>query len=138
MDSLVNSVTSLSIIAWVMALVLIGFVTSTAISSRTQEIGVLRVLGANRTDVIKTLLLESSLLTIGGSLVGIIFAIAVITLFRNLIMNILEVPIYIPNIGELLLLMLIVVSLSLASVFLATLIPILRISNQEPSTSIKE
>lgn len=137
-DSLVNSVTSLSIIAWVMALVLIGFVTSTAISSRTQEIGVLRVLGANRTDVIKTLLLESSLLTIGGSLVGIIFAIAVITLFRNLIMNILEVPIYIPNIGELLLLMLIVVSLSLASVFLATLIPILRISNQEPSTSIKE
>ena len=137
-DSLVNSVTSLSIIAWVMALVLIGFVTSTAISSRTQEIGVLRMLGANRTDVIKTLLLESSLLTIGGSLVGIIFAIAVITLFRNLIMNILEVPIYIPNIGELLLLMLIVVSLSLASVFLATLIPILRISNQEPSTSIKE
>ncbi len=137
-DSLVNSVTSLSIIAWVMALVLIGFVTSTAISSRTQEIGVLRVLGANRTDVIKTLLLESSLLTIGGSLVGIIFAIAVITLFRNLIMNILEVPIYIPNIGELLLLVLIVVSLSLASVFLATLIPILRISNQEPSTSIKE
>lgn len=137
-DSLVNSVTSLSIIAWVMALVLIGFVTSTAISSRTQEIGVLRVLGATRTEVIKTLLLESSLLTIGGSLVGIIFAIAVITLFRNLIMNILEVPIYIPNIGELLLLMLIVVSLSLASVFLATLIPILRISNQEPSTSIKE
>ena len=137
-DSLVNSVTSLSIIAWVMALVLIGFVTSTAISSRTQEIGVLRVLGANRTDVIKTLLLESSLLTIGGSLVGIIFAIAVITLFRNLIMNILKVPIYIPNIGELLLLMLIVVGLSLASVFLATLIPILRISNQEPSTSIKE
>jgi len=137
-DSLVNSVTSLSIIAWVMALVLIGFVTSTAISSRTQEIGVLRVLGATRTEVIKTLLLESSLLTIGGSLIGIIFAIAVITLFRNLIMNILEVPIYIPNIGELLLLMLIVVSLSLASVFLATLIPILRISNQEPSTSIKE
>ena len=137
-DSLVNSVTSLSIIAWVMALVLIGFVTSTAISSRTQEIGVLRVLGATSTEVIKTLLLESSLLTIGGSLVGIIFAIAVITLFRNLIMNILEVPIYIPNIGELLLLMLIVVSLSLASVFLATLIPILRISNQEPSTSIKE
>jgi len=137
-DSLVNSVTSLSIIAWVMALVLIGFVTSTAISSRTQEIGVLRVLGATRTEVIKTLLLESSLLTIGGSLIGIIFAIAVITLFRNLIMNILEVPIYIPNIGDLLLLMLIVVSLSLASVFLATLIPILRISNQEPSTSIKE
>jgi putative ABC transport system permease protein len=137
-DSLVNSVTSLSVIAWVMALVLIGFVTSTAISSRTQEIGVLRVLGATRTEVIKTLLLESSLLTIGGSLVGIIFAIAVITLFRNLIMNILKVPIYIPNIGELLLLMLIVVGLSLASVFLATLIPILRISNQEPSTSIKE
>ena len=137
-DSLVNSVTSLSIIAWVMALVLIGFVTSTAISSRTREIGVLRVLGATRTEVIKTLLLESSLLTIGGSLVGIIFAIVVITLFRNLIMNTLEVPIYIPSMGELLLLMLIVVGLSLASVFLATLIPILRISNQEPSTSIKE
>ena len=137
-DSLVNSVTSLSIIAWVMALVLIGFATSTAISSRTREIGVLRVLGATRTEVIKTLLLESSLLTIGGSLVGIIFAIVVITLFRNLIMNTLEVPIYIPSMGELLLLMLIVVGLSLASVFLATLIPILRISNQEPSTSIKE
>ena len=137
-DSLVNSVTSLSIIAWVMALVLIGFVTSTAISSRTREIGVLRVLGATRTEVIKTLLLESSLLTVAGSLVGIIFAIVVITLFRNLIMNTLEVPIYIPSMGELLLLMLIVVGLSLASVFLATLIPILRISNQEPSTSIKE
>lgn len=137
-DLLVNSVTSLSIIAWVMALVLIGFVTSTAISSRTWEIGVLRVLGATRTEVIKTLLLESSLLTVAGSLVGIIFAIVVITLFRNLIMNTLEVPIYIPSMGELLLLMLIVVGLSLASVFLATLIPILRISNQEPSTSIKE
>lgn len=137
-DSLVNSVTSLSIIAWVMALVLIGFVTSTAISSRRQEIGVLRVLGASRTDVVKTLLLETSLLTFGGSLVGIIFAFVVIMLFRNLIMNSMKVPIFIPPIGELLLLTLIVVGLSLASVFLATLIPILRISNQEPSTSIKE
>lgn len=137
-DSLVNSVTSLSIIAWVMALVLIGFVTSTAISSRRQEIGVLRVLGASRTDVVKTLLLETSLLTFGGSLVGIIFAFVVIMLFRNLIMNSMKVPIFIPPIGELLLLTLIVVGLSLASVFLATLIPILRISNQEPGTSIKE
>ena len=136
-DSLVNSVTSLSIIAWVMALVLIGFVTSTAISSRRQEIGVLRVLGASRTDVVKTLLLETSLLTFGGSLVGIIFAFVVIMLFRNLIMNSMKVPIFIPPIGELLLLTLIVVGLSLASVFLATLIPILRISNQEPGTSIK-
>jgi len=137
-DSLVRSVTSLSIVAWIMSLVLIGFVTSTAISARRQEIGVLRALGATRTAVIQTLLIESAILTIVGSLVGISFATASIYLFRNLIIRILGVPFYIPPIMSLLLLALAVIALSLASVFLATLLPILRISNQEPSTSIKE
>jgi len=136
--SLLRSVTSLSILAWVMSLILIGLITTTATSARHQEIGVLRALGARRGSVIQILLMESALLTAAGAIVGIAFAMVAISLFRNLIVSLLEVPLFIPSPLSLAGLSLEVIVLSLASVFLAAFLPILRISSQEPASTIKE
>lgn len=136
--ALQNSLTSLSIIAWLMSFVLIGFITTTAISARRQEIGVLRALGATRFTVIKILLLESSILSLLGGLAGVSLATAFIILFRNLIVNSMEVPLFIPTPLTQALLALAALAVILVSVLLATLLPMLKFSAEEPGTSIKE
>ena len=49
---LIRSAAALSLIAWVMCIVLIGLVTSLAITQRKREIGVLRALGVSRNRVL--------------------------------------------------------------------------------------
>jgi len=137
-DKLRSSLTSFSIIAWVVSLVLVGFITTTGIASRKQEIGVLRVLGATRSTVSRILLLESAIITLIGAVVGIGLATAGIFLFRDLLMIKMNIPLLIPSLLSYLLLALAVIGFAQISVFIATLIPIIKFSTEEPGTTIKE
>jgi putative ABC transport system permease protein len=133
-----KSVSALSAIAWLMAILVIGMVTSTAISERRQEIGVLRSLGATRSKVFFSLLFEGELLAFAGGLAGISIAAFAIFLFRDLIMRLTGFPLLLPATRLLLTQGMTILIFTLASVGLATLIPILKITNEEPGTAIKE
>jgi putative ABC transport system permease protein len=133
-----KSVTALSVLAWVMAILVIAMVTTTAIAERRQEIGVLRALGATRFTVFISLLLESEILALVGGLVGASIAPFSIFLFRDLIIRLTGAPLLLPAPPKLFAQVMTILIFTLMSVFIATLFPILKIANEEPGTAIKE
>jgi putative ABC transport system permease protein len=135
---LLNSVVLLLGISWILAMALIALVFSIAVNERRREIGVMRALGATRTTVLRSLLLEAALLALAGGIVGIAVTGLAVFLFRNLIIGLMGVPFLLPTPLNLLALGLGGLALVLASVIVAALFPTLRISLQDPAMSMRE
>ena len=136
--SLLNSVVALLGITWVLAMALIAVIFSLAINERRRHIGVMRALGARRTTVLQSLLLEATLLALAGGTVGIAVASLAVYLFRPLIMGLMNTPFLYPAPLQLAGLGLGALALALLGVTLAALVPALRISFQDPSISMRE
>lgn len=136
--SLLNSVAALLVITWVLTMALIAVVFSLAVNERRRHIGVMRALGARRTTVLQSLLLEAVLLALAGGATGIAVAGLVVYLFRPLIIGLMGTPFLFPAPLSLAGLGLGALVLALAGVVLAALVPALRISFQDPSISMRE
>jgi putative ABC transport system permease protein len=136
--SLLNSVVALLGITWVLAMALIAVIFSLAINERRRHIGVMRALGARRTTVLQSLLLEAILLALVGGAVGIAVASLAVYLFRPLIMGLMNTPFLYPAPLQLAGLGLGALGRALLGVALAALIPALRISFQDPAISMRE
>ncbi|MEJ2210901.1 MAG: ABC transporter permease [Anaerolineae bacterium] len=136
--SLLNSVFVLLGISWLLAMALVAVVFAIAVNERRREIGVMRALGARRTTVLQSLLIEAGLLAVAGGTSGSIVVILAVYLFRNLIIGMMGVPFLFPGIPQLLLLGLGSVALVLLSVLAAALLPTFRISVQDPALAMRE
>ncbi len=137
-DSLRQNLSLFSMLLWVMSVVLIGFVSAAAVLGRRQELGVLRALGATQTRLVTMLFSESAFLTLIGVVFGIALSAASLILFKNLIIHSLNLPLYIPKLPEFLLLAGGILLAVLATVFLALLVPVLKVTLEESATIIKE
>jgi len=138
MNGLLASILLVLGITLVLSGLLIGLVFSMAANERRREVGVLRAMGATRNFVLRSLLLEASILALEGGLAGISLTILVIFLFRNLIMHSFGFPFLLPNLGLLLIEILVGLVLALACVTLAAMIPAYRISHMEPALAMRE
>jgi len=136
--SLLNSVVVLLVITWVLAMALIAVVFSLAVNERRRHIGVMRALGASRTTVLQSLLLEAGVLALAGGGAGIFVSFLAIYLFRPLIIRLMEVPFLFPAPLHLAGLALGALALAMLGVTAAALIPALRISLQDPAISMRE
>jgi putative ABC transport system permease protein len=122
----------------ILSVLLIGLVFSMAANERRVELGVLRALGATRGFVFQSLLAEAGLLALGGGASGIALTVVAVYLFRQLIINTLNIPFILPSIGVLVAQILIGLVLALVSVTIAALVPALQISRQEPAIAMRE
>ena len=138
MNGLLASVLMVLGITLVLSGLLIGLVFSMAANERRRELGVLRAMGATRNFVLRSLLLEASLLALEGGLAGISFATLVIFLFRDLIMRSFGFPFLLPDLGLFLVEVLVGLALAMACVTLAAMIPAYRISHLEPALAMRE
>jgi len=120
------------------ALILIGLVTSLAVAGYKREIGVLRALGATRIKVTGLILAEGALLAIGGGITGFFIVTFAFLLFKNLIVRLTGLPSLFLQPMQLFLLATGILGLSLGSVILATLFPVLRTASREPGLTLKE
>jgi putative ABC transport system permease protein len=136
--SLLNSVVALLVITWVLAMALIAVVFALAVNERRRHIGVMRALGARRTMVLRSLLLEATLLALTGGVTGIFIAGLAVYLFRPLIIGLMGTPFLYPAPLPLVGLGLGALALALVGVTLAALFPTLRISFQDPDISMRE
>lgn len=125
-------------IAWVLSVLLIGLVTSLAVAGYKREIGVLRALGATRIKVTGLILAEGALLAIGGGITGFFIVTFAFLLFKNLIVRLTGLPSLFLQPMQLFLLATGILGLSLGSVILATLFPVLRTASREPGLTLKE
>jgi putative ABC transport system permease protein len=138
LSSLLNTVVIVLALIWPLAVVLIGMIYLMAANERRRELGVLRALGATRRFVAESLLVEASLLAFCGASVGVFLAVLAIYLFRRLIMVSLGVPLLLPSQGSLALQIGAGLLLAMFSVFLAALLPALKVSRQDPAIAMRE
>lgn len=136
--NLLNSAVALLGITWLLGMGLISVVFALAVNQRRRQIGVMRALGARRTVVLQSLLLEAGLLALAGGIAGIAIAALAIYLFRPLIKSLMGVPFLFPGFLPLMGLGLGTLTLVLLGVLLAASIPIVRVSLQDPAISMRE
>jgi len=125
-------------IVWVLAIALIALVFSIAVNERRRQLGVMRALGATRRTVLVSLLSEGAALALSGGVVGAAVTAFAISLFRNLIMDLMGGPFFFPNPFQLALLILEVLAVTLVTVWIAVLIPALKISLTDPAIAMRE
>jgi putative ABC transport system permease protein len=120
-----------------LSLFFIGTAFTITVSERKREIGVLRALGSTRIFVLRSLLLESFILALGGWLTGITASLLVEALFRDQIAASLVLPLASITPSKLFLMAGASLGLAFASVFLAVLLPAWMISRKEPAVAFR-
>jgi putative ABC transport system permease protein len=137
-NSLLTAILLIMGMTLTISIILIGLVFSMAANERRRELGVLRALGATRGFVFKSLLSEAAILAISGGLAGVFLTTLVVYLFRQLIMNVVQVPFLLPSPLGLLVPAVGGLALVLASITLAALFPAYRISREDPAAAMRE
>jgi putative ABC transport system permease protein len=121
-----------------LALLLIGLIFSMAANERRREMGVLRAMGATRSFVFQSLLVEAGFLALAGGLAGIAFTVLATYLFRHALMTSMGLPFLLPSPQILMVQVAGGLALALGSVTVAALIPAYRISHQDPASAMRE
>jgi len=138
LTSLLNTIGIMMALVWFLAIVLIGIVYLMSANERRRELGVLRALGATSRYIFECLLAEASLLAFLGGSTGVFLAVLAIYLFRRLIMTSLGVPFLLPSPGSLAIQIGTGLVLTILSVFLAALLPAIKVSRQDPAIAMRE
>ncbi len=125
-------------VVWVLAVILSGLVFSLMVNERRREIGLLRAIGANGRFIFKLFLIESGVLGLGGGLIGVVFAVVFVYLFRVYLMLSAEVPLLIPSLPSILGFMLACLVIALILALPALLYPAIRASRIDPAVAMRE
>jgi putative ABC transport system permease protein len=138
MNAILNSVSLIMAITWVLAALMLGIVFSVVANERRREMGALRAIGASRGYIFSSLLAEAGLIALAGGLAGTLLTVAVVALFRHFIVVSLGIPFLFPALPELLAQAGLGLLVALACIGLAALFPALRISRQEAAAAMRE
>jgi putative ABC transport system permease protein len=125
-------------IVWVMALLLIGVVFSMIVNERQREIGLFRALGAKKGFMFRLLIMEASLLTTTGGLIGVLCGWVLVFSFKNLITRELNVPYLWPPVSFTVALLVGCIVVSLVTGVLAALYPASISARMEPYNAIRK
>jgi putative ABC transport system permease protein len=135
---LLRTLLGLAGLTWCLATLFMGLVFSLAANERRREMAMLRALGATRTVIVRTLLLEGVTLAISGGLAGIGLVIAAAGLFREQIARATGIQILLPSPLALAGLAAAGLVLAVVSVALAAWLPASKLSQQEPALAMRE
>lgn len=138
MVGLLRTLLALAALTWCLATFFMGLVFSLAANERRREIATLRALGATRTVILQTLLLEGVTLAIAGGGAGIGLAILVASLFRDPIARVTNIQILLPPPLALAGLAVAGLVFAVMTVTLAAWLPASRLSQQEPALAMRE
>jgi putative ABC transport system permease protein len=139
-DQLSSTVGSLYLTAGAVTLVsipLIATVSTLVANERKREIGLLRMMGAKKGFVFRTILIEALILAIIGTLIGTIVAASIILIFNNLIVISLGIPFLWPSLDKMLVQVWIVMIAAIAISGIASLYPAIMASRIDPYEAIR-
>ena len=135
---LLRTVLALAALTWFLATLFMGMVFSLAANERRREIGMLRALGATKTLVLRSLLLEGVTLAVTGGAAGIALIILLAGLFGEQIAHATSIQISLPAPLVLAGLAAAGLLLTVASVVLAAWLPASKLSKEEPALAMRE
>jgi putative ABC transport system permease protein len=134
----IRNMTLIGIVIWVMTLLLVGAAFSMLVRERQREMGLLRAMGARRSDIASLLAKEvCTLCTVGGAL-GVVIGIATCSGISGIIESGFGIAYQGPGRTQMLLIGLLCLTIAPTTGLLAALAPTARASLMEPHTAINE
>jgi len=134
---LLRSVLSVSVILWAMSLILIGVVFSMIVNERRREIGIFRAMGAKKGHIFRLMILEATILSFVGGILGVAAGGAVLAGFRETIYTSLNIPHLWPSMSRFVILVAFCLGLSVLTGIVAALFPAIRAAFLEPYDAIR-
>jgi putative ABC transport system permease protein len=125
-------------LVWVLTVVLSGLLFSLTVNERRREIGLLRAVGANRQFIFKVFLAEGSIIGVGGGLIGVVFSVLFVYLFRAYLMASAKLPLLFPPLLSLSGFMLACLAIALILALPALLYPAVRASRIDLAVAMRE
>jgi len=121
-----------------LSLMLIAVVFSMASHARRRELGVWRALGATHGHVVRSLVIQAAILAAAGGLTGAAFSALGSYLFHDYIVGRIGVPFLFPSLPALGALILVGLAIAVLTATLASLVPAIRASRQDPASAMRE
>lgn len=125
------------VVLFIMGTLILGVVFSMSVNERQREIGLMRAVGARKSDIFKLVLSESLIISSVGCVFGILFGSSLIFLFKNKIMAALELLYIWPSPKAIFIVIIATVAASFFSGFVAGFYPAFRASKMEPYHAIR-
>ena len=133
-----RTVTILIIAVWALAFIILLLAFVLIIRERAREFAVLRLLGASRGRLGRTVMLESALCGLLGGVTGVGLSALLLFPFAQLIESALRLPYLMPETGKILLLAAATVLLSVAVAALSSVLAAYRLSRVDPGAALRE
>lgn len=135
---LLRSMLSITIALWIMALLLIGVVFSMIVNERQREVGLLRAMGARKSNVFSLLIWEASILSLTGGVLGLGLAGGALYFLGEKIKASMNIPFMWPGVFEFSILTAFSLLLALLTGVGAALLPALKSTWTEPYLAIRK
>ena len=116
-------------------LLLLYYFISTSVAYKRKEIGVLRAIGAKRSDVVSIFMFEGLYISIWILSFAIVLVFGLVVLFNNLMTLKLGIPFSVMSLG--LLDIIYMCLLCFVTVSLASILPVYRVSSLKPMDAIR-
>ncbi len=123
---------------WILTVVLTGLLFSLTVNERRRQIGLLRAVGASRHFIFKLFAAESSILGVAGGLIGVVFTVLFVYLFRAYLMASAKLPLLLPPLLSLSGFMLACLLMALILALPALFYPAIRASRIDPAAAMRE
>ena len=133
-----RTVTILIVAVWALAFVILLLAFAMIIRERSREFAVLRLLGASRGMLSRTVLLESALCGLLGGMTGVGLSALLLFPFAQLIESALQLPYLMPDMMNIVWLGLGTVLLSVIVAALSSVIAAYRLSRVDPGSALRE
>ncbi|MHB9293079.1 ABC transporter permease [Hollandina sp. SP2] len=137
LHSLISFIILLAFMLWIGGVLIVSLLFSLTFGERLQEFGLFRVMGITKKRLITLILTESALVSLAGSLTGMLGALLILLPFRTIISEIIRIPYVLPSLSVCLALLFLSLGLSCIIGPLASLYPAVKMSKMEVYTAIR-
>ena len=138
LDGITRVIGILLSLVWLFAALILGIAFRMAAHERRREFAILRIVGAPRATLIRTMLTESALISAAGGAAGILTGAVVLIPFAGLMKESLTRPYLLPDLSAVLLLGAGVLAVTVLAGVLSAVWTIRRVSAGEPGEMLRE
>jgi len=125
-------------VLWILALVMIGFAFYMIVNERQREFGLLRGMGAKKKHVFQLVILEAIFISFAGGVTGLAIGSALLSGFREIMINSLRLPYLLPSMPVLYELVAGSLVFAVFTGLLSALVPAVIASRMDPYEAIRK